>query len=175
MDTSMPEFGSLESQEVREYWADEARDFTPWIADEVRSEDESELEDALGLELEVIKEKKGVGRYNVDILAEVVDDNRNVVIENQLNSSDHDHLGKTCSACGTKDGNQRVERGLYVCEECDTVANADMNGAENIRRKVTPSPSEDRSNGWLAQPSVHLFDRNEGCFVPREQVVDCKP
>ncbi|GAB7121245.1 DUF4268 domain-containing protein [Natrinema sp. JCM 9743] len=95
MDSIMPEFGSLESQEVREYWADEARDFTPWIADEIRSEDESELEATLGLELEVIKEEKSVGRYNVDILAEVVDDNRNVVIENQLNSSDHDHLGKS--------------------------------------------------------------------------------
>lgn len=91
----MPKFGSLESQEVREYWADEARDFTPWVANEIRAEDESELEDTLGLELEVIEEEKSVGRYNVDILAEVVDDNRNVVIENQLNSSDHDHLGKS--------------------------------------------------------------------------------
>ncbi|ELY39887.1 hypothetical protein [Natronorubrum tibetense] len=91
----MPELESLESQEVRDYWTDEARDFTPWVANEIRSEDESELENALGLELEVIKEEKSVGRYNVDILAEVVNDNRNVVIENQLNSSDHDHLGKS--------------------------------------------------------------------------------
>jgi putative transposase len=82
---------------------------------------------------------------------------------------------KTCSCCGTTDGTQRIERGLYVCEECDTVANADVTGAENLRQKVTPSPSLDRSNGWLAQPSVHLFDRSEGRFAPREQVVDCKP
>ncbi len=90
--------------------------------------------------------------------------------------SEHD-TSKTCSACGTKDGNQRVERGLYVCEECDTVANADVNvnGAENIRQKVTPSPSQDKSNGWLAQSSVHLFDCSEGLFAPREQAVECKP
>jgi putative transposase len=94
-----------------------------------------------------------------------------VTVESERDTS------KTCSACGTKDGNQRVEHGLYVCEECDTVANADVNGAENIRRKVTPSPSdtEDRSNGWLAQPSVRLFDRSEGSFAPREQVVDREP
>lgn len=91
----MPEFASLESQEVREYWEHEAHEFTPWLADEIRTEDVSELEDSLGLDLEVIEEEKSVGRYNVDILAEVVDDNRNVVIENQLNSSDHDHLGKS--------------------------------------------------------------------------------
>lgn len=91
----MPEFASLESQEVREHWEHEAHKFTPWLADEIRAEDVSNLEDSLGLDLEIVEEEKSVGRYNVDILAEVVDDNRNVVIENQLNSSDHDHLGKS--------------------------------------------------------------------------------
>jgi len=44
---------------------------------------------------------------------------------------------KSCSCCGrTRDAN-RVERGLYVCDECETVANADVNGAENIRQKVS--------------------------------------
>ena len=78
---------------------------------------------------------------------------------------------KTCSACGTYDGGQHVERGLYVCEECDTVSNADVNGAENIRMKVTPSPSQsmDRSTGWLAQPVVRLFDRTAGLFRHRSE------
>ena len=85
---------------------------------------------------------------------------------------------KTCSVCGTENESQRVERGLYVCESCDTVANADINGAENIRAKVLPSLAPDggdRDNGWMAQPGVHLFDRSEGRSAPREQVVDCKP
>ncbi len=41
----MPEFASLESQEVREYWEHEAQEFMPWIASEIRAEDVSELED----------------------------------------------------------------------------------------------------------------------------------
>ena len=45
----MPEFASLESQEVREYWEHEAQEFTPWIASDIRAESVSELEDALGL------------------------------------------------------------------------------------------------------------------------------
>jgi putative transposase len=84
----------------------------------------------------------------------------------------------SCSACGHTDDNQRVERGLYVCEVCDTIANADVNGAENIRQKVLPSLATDggdRDNGWLAQPVVHLFDRSEGVFAPREQVVNREP
>jgi len=85
---------------------------------------------------------------------------------------------KTCSACGTTDDSQRVERGLYVCEACGTVANADTNGAENIRHKVLPNLAadggRDRDNGWLAQPAVHLFDRS-GAFAPQEQVTDREP
>jgi len=88
---------------------------------------------------------------------------------------------KTCCVCGKEDDNQRVERGLYVCEECDSAFNADVNGAENIRLDLNQSNSEssaildeDRSTGWLAQPAVYLHDLSSG-FQPQEQVVDCKP
>jgi putative transposase len=80
---------------------------------------------------------------------------------------------KTCSCCGRKRKVNRVERGLYVCDECGAVANADVNGAENIRQKVSPSlacDEGDRSNGWLAQPSTFLFDKETGAFAPQEQV-----
>ncbi|WP_122091099.1 DUF4268 domain-containing protein [Halalkalicoccus subterraneus] len=87
-------FQELEPQDVREYWADEARQFTPWLATEIQSEDTSYLEDVLELDLEVIEVEKRVGKYSVDILARVEGDGRNVVIENQLTTSDHDHLGK---------------------------------------------------------------------------------
>ncbi|WP_273837614.1 transposase [Halococcus sp. PRR34] len=85
---------------------------------------------------------------------------------------DERDTSKSCSACGRKRKANRQERGLYVCDECGLVANADTNGAENIRQKVPPNPParEDRSNGWMAQPAVHLFDRREGVFAPREQV-----
>ena len=76
---------------------------------------------------------------------------------------------KSCSCCGRKRKANRVERGLYVCDDCGSVANADVNGAENIRQKVSPNPSLDRSNGWLAQPSTYLFDSESGCFAPRER------
>ena len=88
---------------------------------------------------------------------------------------------KTCCVCGREDDSQRVERGLYVCEECDAAFNADVNGAENIRRDLNQSNSEsppvldgDRSTGWLAQPGVYLYDLSCG-FQPQTEVVDCKP
>lgn len=89
-----PDFHNLEAQDVREFWEHEAHEFTPWLADSIRHEDASHLEDVLGLDLEVIETEKNVGKYSVDILAEVIDDGRQIVIENQLEPSDHDHLGK---------------------------------------------------------------------------------
>jgi putative transposase len=64
---------------------------------------------------------------------------------------------KSCPCCGRKRDANRIERGLYVCDKCDVVANADVNGAENIRQKVSPSPATDggdRSNGRLAPPVI---------------------
>jgi len=89
-----------------------------------------------------------------------------VLKENEWNTS------KTCSQCGDDTKANRVKRGLYVCQSCELVANADCNGAENMRQKITPSShGEDRSNGCVAQPSVHLFDSDSGALAPREQVV----
>ncbi|MCD2200704.1 transposase [Halobacterium sp. KA-4] len=88
---------------------------------------------------------------------------------------DEENTSKTCSCCGQIRDSNRVERGLYVCSSCETTMNADVNGAVNIRRKITQSPPlGDMSNGWLAQPGVFLFDRESGRFTPREQGV-CKP
>jgi IS605 OrfB family transposase len=88
-----------------------------------------------------------------------------VLKENEWNTS------KTCCKCGDTADSNRVERGLYVCDSCGLVANADCNGAENIRQKITPSPAVDRSTGCLAQPSVYLFDTSTGEIAPQEQVV----
>ena len=88
---------------------------------------------------------------------------------------------KTCCVCGREDDSQRIERGLYVCEECNAAFNADVNGAENIRHDLNQSNSEsppvldgDKSTGWLAQPGVYLYDLSCG-FQPQTEVVDCKP
>ena len=82
---------------------------------------------------------------------------------------------KTCSCCGRKRGENRVERGLYVCDRCGRVMHSDVNGAVNMWRRITQSPPlEDMSNGRLARPVAFLFDRTSGQFAPREQEC-CKP
>jgi hypothetical protein len=82
------EIGRLERLPVRDLWKSEARDFTTWLADNIEV-----LSDAVGLSLTVTAKEKAVGSFWLDLVAE--DGNgQTVVIENQLEKTDHDHLGK---------------------------------------------------------------------------------
>ena len=87
----MQDLGKLEKIQVRNVWEHEAHDFTPWLAENL-----SELGEALGLDLDdaQYEEEASVGSYFADILAQVVEGDRPVIIENQLEKTNHDHLGK---------------------------------------------------------------------------------
>ncbi len=89
MDT--PKFGSLTPVDLRECWPREDSDFTPWLASE---ENISLLGDAIGAELEVKEQEASVGSFSADILCRNTDDDSLVVIENQLEKTNHAHLGQ---------------------------------------------------------------------------------
>ena len=83
------EIGRIERVRVRSIWPDEAQDFTPWLATNL-----SLLGDELGLELELVEQEAAVGDFSLDILAKDILSDRQVAIENQLEASDHRHLGQ---------------------------------------------------------------------------------
>lgn len=84
--------GRLEPVELREVWASESVDFTPWLAREVNIKI---LSDTIGLELEVEATEKEVGPFRADILCkDTAEEERWVLIENQLERTDHTHLGQ---------------------------------------------------------------------------------
>lgn len=85
------ELGKLEKIELREVWRHEALDFTRWLA---RKENIALLSKEIGIDIEVIQTEMSVGRYNVDIFARDTESNKKIVIENQLENTNHDHLGK---------------------------------------------------------------------------------
>lgn len=77
---------------LRECWQNEASDFTPWLATE---ENIALLADALGMnELEVRAQEEHVGPFRADILCVDPGTERYVLIENQLEKTDHNHLGQ---------------------------------------------------------------------------------
>ncbi|MEM2051211.1 MAG: RNA-guided endonuclease TnpB family protein [Thermoproteota archaeon] len=67
----------------------------------------------------------------------------------QVNES---YTSQTCSRCGDVDKANRVYRGLYVCKKCGAVINADVNGALNILRNVSPNSRKGIGVGALASP-----------------------
>ncbi len=80
--------GKIERVPLRDIWKHEAYDFTSWLQDNI-----DVLNDALGLSLSNPESEQSAGSFNVDLVAE--DENGNpVIIENQLEKSDHNHLGK---------------------------------------------------------------------------------
>ena len=88
----------LERVPLREAWKHEANDFTPWLAEE---DNLNTLADALGLaELELVAIEHWVGEFKLDILCVSGDDQ--VIIENQLEKTNHSHLGQILTyAAGT--------------------------------------------------------------------------
>ncbi len=60
---------------------------------------------------------------------------------------DEKYTSQQCSTCGLVKKSNRKHRGLYACSRCDTVMNADVNGARNILFRVVPNPVRDRDSG----------------------------
>jgi len=83
--------GKLEHVDLRKQWPDESKDFTPWLSSE---EGLSLLGEAIGMELELEATEVTVGNYRADIVAKDTLSNQYVVIENQLETTNHDHIGK---------------------------------------------------------------------------------
>ncbi|HEW79607.1 MAG TPA: DUF4268 domain-containing protein [Phycisphaerales bacterium] len=82
-------FDKIHKIDPKSIWKHEAHDFTPWLAENI-----IELGEAIGIELEVTEIEANVGSFSLDILAKDLGRNSNVIIENQLATTDHDHLGK---------------------------------------------------------------------------------
>ena len=81
--------GTLEKIDLRVYWKGEASHFTPWLAQNLKL-----LGDAIGLDLELEGEELGVGPFRADILCKDTTSSAWVLIENQLERTDHTHLGQ---------------------------------------------------------------------------------
>ena len=83
------ELGTLRRIEARDVWIDEARDFTPWLKDHI-----GVLGSVLGMDLDLVDSEVAVGLFACDLMAKDVGGDRWVVIENQLEPTDHSHLGQ---------------------------------------------------------------------------------
>ncbi len=94
--------GKLTRVPLREVWKHEAHDFTVWLEDNI-----DVLSEALDFDLANVEREKSAGDFNVDLVGEDANGDT-VVIENQLEKSDHDHLGKVLTYLAALDAKAAV-------------------------------------------------------------------
>ena len=101
--------GKLEKVELRDIWKNEARDFTTWLYENMEA-----LSEAVNMTLlEPQKEKQVDGsRYSIDIMAET-ENGEGVIIENQLEQTDHKHLGQLITYLTNMD----CKVAIWICKE----------------------------------------------------------
>lgn len=90
--------GTIVHVDPKEIWQSEPAIFTPWLASNLNL-----LGAALGYDLELVEIESRSGDFRCDILARESGSNRTVVIENQLERTDHDHLGKLLTYGASKE------------------------------------------------------------------------
>lgn len=93
--------GKLEQiTDLRSVWKHEAKDFTPWLAKEENLEI---LSEAVGIDIVVEEQESNVGDFSVDLFATEEGTGRRIIIENQLEETNHDHLGKIITYASGKE------------------------------------------------------------------------
>lgn len=94
--------GKIEKVPLREIWRHEAHDFTKWLQDNI-----DVLSDVINLPLTNVEREQTTGNFYVDLTAEDNSGNT-VIIENQLEKSNHDHLGKIITYLSSMDATTAI-------------------------------------------------------------------
>lgn len=93
------DFGILKRVNPRDVWSHEATQFTPWLRDNI-----SLIANALGLELDLVEREVPIGDFSADLVAKDLNTDRWVIIENQLDATDHKHLGQVLTYAANRKG-----------------------------------------------------------------------
>lgn len=83
--------GRLTKVDLRTIWVNEATSFTPWLAQE---DNLKLLGEALGIDLSLEAQERNVGPFRADLLCKDAATDHWVLIENQIERTDHGHLGQ---------------------------------------------------------------------------------
>lgn len=86
--------------DLRSVWKHEAINFTRWL---VKEENLELLSNTIGINIEFEDKESKVGDFSVDIYAKEANTDKNIIIENQLEDTNHDHLGKIITYASGKE------------------------------------------------------------------------
>lgn len=151
----MPELGRLEEVNVRELWSHEQYDFSNWLANE---ENIDLLNEVLGLTLVDIEKEVFVGAYRCDLVAKDEASGQDVIIENQLETSNHDHLGKIVTYASGLDANVIV----WIVKEAREEHRSAIEWLNNNTNK--------NLNFFLIE--IHAYRIGNSLYAPKFEIVE---
>lgn len=152
---TMPELGRLEEVNIRELWSHEQYDFSNWLAKE---ENIDLLNEVLGLTLVNIEKEVFVGAYRCDLVAKDEASGENVIIENQLEASNHDHLGKIITYASGLDANVVV----WIVKEAREEHRSAIEWLNNNTNK--------NLNFFLIE--IHAYRIGNSLYAPKFEIVE---
>lgn len=169
LETALPgaELGRLETEDPRLIWPREDRDFTPWLAANI-----DQLSEVIGIRLKVQQVEQRVGNYQLDIYAR--DENESVVIiENQLEVTDHTHLGQLMAYAAGLDAKVIIWIAAKVRDEHRLVIdwlNRNMGDDVSfflVRLKVVHIENSKRAAQFVVEAEPSQFERTLDTIIAR--------
>ncbi|SFC07482.1 DUF4268 domain-containing protein [Micromonospora sediminimaris] len=95
---ALSELGTLDAVDIRTVWKHEAHTFPPWLLANA-----DVLGGVLGMQLSLSAAEHPVGGFSLDLMGVDEATNETVIIENQLERTDHSHLGQLLTYAGGTD------------------------------------------------------------------------
>lgn len=179
--------GQIKKVDIRTIWKNEAHNFTPWLAENL-----DKLGDLIGLDLELASREAKVGDFSLDLLAKDLSTNRNVVIENQFNPTDHKHLGQLITYASYYKANviiwiaedvreehraaidwlnSNTAEGIeFFAVEIEVIQIDDSKPALNFKLKANPNEWQKSSNKGSAQ--AEYSDTQNAYLVYFKELID---
>lgn len=147
--------GRLEEVDVRKLWSHEQYDFSNWLAKE---ENMDLLNEVLGLTLVDIEKEVYVGSYRCDLVASDETTGQRIIIENQLEQSNHDHLGKIVTYASGLDAKVIV----WIVKEAREEHRSAIEWLNNNTNKDV--------NFFLIE--IHAYKIGDSLYAPKFEIVE---
>ncbi len=152
----MIELGVMKKvEDLRSVWSHEALEFTPWLA---KPENIKMLNEAIGLDIEVEETESSVDSFSADIVGVDSNTGRKVIIENQLEDSNHTHLGQIITYAAGKDATTII----WIVKRARDAHKAAIEWLNNH--------SDEDINFFLIE--IELWQINDSLIAPKFNVVE---
>ncbi len=152
----MVQLGTMKKiDDLRAIWPHEAHDFSKWLAQE---ENLAKLSDDIGIDIVLEELESPVGNFNVDLFAKEEGTGRKIIIENQLEDTNHDHLGKIITYASGKG----AEVVIWIVKRAR---------AEHRQAIEWLNQHTDENIGFFLV-EIELWQINDSPFAPKFNVVE---